>query len=664
MDVVPDDVVLLLLQYCEVPGLLKFRQTCRRIYSISLAKQLWVTLYFRHVVGLNLPTPTYLNEIDSLSPTQLQAFVLHSLRLYYRTVLQPDCCSPTIVPFHRSRSVTWVRLIYSTWLLVASSDCTISSIALWSVYDLLLSKQSSKPVTEAYLEAPVSNGVIDIIDGHVFIALELRGRVPIVEVLTIMNRPKRPMFHHLQSVCNVPHIRFLRGSMIGASLHDNINVPCVLNWRHDITERLRAVPDLEGGSVAMHMEDDWIAVVRRQVVEVYILSPDEGGDYRFWRSVNLPHKVGSAAFSPTVRRGPSNPKSPLRLCIACDDGMFVYQLDCNISAGSLSLVALWHYTAPRTDKYIFEACQVSFGVTDGTVSWLLSAPRSLEQPVTFATARIPVGDSHATPPTFDWYDDTMPGQYCMGVRDYDESRGIAVFGNAFGELALYDFSGSDASLFDGAFRELSFTPLEDGDLLPTDPIASTPAPPFPYSGSFCLEECQPMIFDFWKSYRLVDAPDGWETDFKDRRWFSLFSGEVRVMSWDAWSLENASHYYGRPIPLLRKDCGWGDIIIFDAGGLLFLWNSEKEGFDIVHPGVTLEELTWFIDSKQYGLYQTSHCDGDRTQDHRGSQFYTMWLWEIKYMGRNGWQELHERGGQVHPDLLDNETLQQALLPLL
>ncbi|CAL1698374.1 unnamed protein product [Somion occarium] len=353
MDVqVPDDIVLLLLQYCEVPALLKFRQTCRRIHSISLAKQLWVILYFRHVVGLNLPTPTYLNEIDSLSATQLQAFVLHALRLCARTIENPDHFSPTIVPFYRTSSITWVRLILSTWLLVASSDRATSSIALWSVNDLLLCQQSPKPVTEAYLEAPVSNGVIDIIDGHVFIALELRGRVPTVEVLTIMHHDEQPTFQRLQGISNVSHIRFLRGPMIGASLHNNINIPCVLNWRHDITERLRAVPDLEGGSVAMHMEDDWIAVVRRQVIE--------------------------------------------------------------------------------------------------------------------------------------------------------------------------------------------------------DPIASTPAPPFPYSGSFCLEECEPMIFDFWKSYRLADVPDRWETDFEDTQWFSLFSGEVRVMSWDAWSLENASHYYGRPIPLLRK----------------------------------------------------------------------------------------------------------------
>ncbi|CAL1698373.1 unnamed protein product [Somion occarium] len=545
MDVqVPDDIVLLLLQYCEVPALLKFRQTCRRIHSISLAKQLWVILYFRHVVGLNLPTPTYLNEIDSLSATQLQAFVLHALRLCARTIENPDHFSPTIVPFYRTSSITWVRLILSTWLLVASSDRATSSIALWSVNDLLLCQQSPKPVTEAYLEAPVSNGVIDIIDGHVFIALELRGRVPTVEVLTIMHHDEQPTFQRLQGISNVSHIRFLRGPMIGASLHNNINIPCVLNWRHDITERLRAVPDLEGGSVAMHMEDDWIAVVRRQVIEVCILCPDEGGDYRFWRSVDLPHKVGSAAFSPTICRDSSNSRSPLRLCIACDDGIFVYQLDCDLSVGSLSLTILWHYTAPRTDEYILEASQVSFGVTDGTVSFLLGAEENLEQPITFAMARIPVGDSDAKPPTFDWYDDTMPSQYCMGIRDYDESRGIAVFGNAFGELALYDFSGSDASLFEGTFRELSFT-LED-------PIASTPAPPFPYSGSFCLEECEPMIFDFWKSYRLADVPDRWETDFEDTQWFSLFSGEVRVMSWDAWSLENASHYYGRPIPLLRK----------------------------------------------------------------------------------------------------------------
>lgn len=45
----------------------------------------------------------------------------------------------------------------------------------------------------------------------------------------------------------------------------------------------------------------------------------------------------------------------------------------------------------------------------------------------------------------------MPVQYCLGVRDFDEAQGIAVFGNAFGELCLCDFSGSSAFHSEGLY---------------------------------------------------------------------------------------------------------------------------------------------------------------------------------------------------------------------
>ena len=80
------------------------------------------------------------------------------------------------VILHGKRSVTWVRLVQGQWLLVASSERTASVITLWDVASLLAPSSSSSPpvpTSEAFLEAPVYSGLVDVQDGAVTIALEL-----------------------------------------------------------------------------------------------------------------------------------------------------------------------------------------------------------------------------------------------------------------------------------------------------------------------------------------------------------------------------------------------------------------------------------------------------------------------------------------------------------
>lgn len=41
---------------------------------------------------------------------------------------------------------------------------------------------------------------------------------------------------------------------------------------------------------------------------------------------------------------------------------------------------------------------------------------------------------------FEWFDENMPGQYAVDVRGVNEARGLAGFGDVFGELDLYETS--------------------------------------------------------------------------------------------------------------------------------------------------------------------------------------------------------------------------------
>lgn len=191
----PDEIVLYLLMTVDIESLLQLRQvgfsftsrlycslkaefpfptsqTCKRIFSISRAKQLWVKIYFRYIVHQALPFAPYWKDIDELTARKLERLVSHVLRLNRRLCLH----SPPIArSFNQRRSVTWVRLVQSQWLLVASSDDVTSAITLWSITSLLTSK-SLAPLTEAYLSAPVITGAVDVAGSSVTLALELCGR--------------------------------------------------------------------------------------------------------------------------------------------------------------------------------------------------------------------------------------------------------------------------------------------------------------------------------------------------------------------------------------------------------------------------------------------------------------------------------------------------------
>jgi hypothetical protein len=92
------------------------------------------------------------------------------------------------------------------------------------------------------------------------------------------------------------------------------------------------------------------------------------------------------------------------------------------------------------------------GVTGGSVQWLHGSSCSRYFTVRFSTARLPVGNEEAEPTVFEWQDANMPALYMLSVYDYDDARGVLVLGNAYGELSLYDFSGSDPCLFGGCFE--------------------------------------------------------------------------------------------------------------------------------------------------------------------------------------------------------------------
>lgn len=129
-------------------------------------------------------------------------------------------------------------------------------------------------------------------------------------------------------------------------------------------------------------------------------------------------------------------------------------------------------------------------------------------------------------------------------------------------------------------------------------------------------------------------------------WFATYSGIIFSCHLLAWQLENAGHFYGRPVPLLYRTCEDNRVewVICIAGGLFFVWNPDwSDELMLARPGIALEQLASEIDS---GNPTVDIIEYDLTEDIIATRFHCSFDEELKQHGRNRCTELRERGGRV------------------
>ena len=226
----------------------------------------------------------------------------------------------------------------------------------------------------------------------------------------------------------------------------------------------------------MHLSEYWLAVVRRKSLEIYLTPTHTRTEkFRHWRTLPLTHLVGSATFATesqpmTMLSRPPSPL-PLELCISCDDGVYLYHIICDPSKPLLSFERVW-YQKPTPIFHKRHSSRVAFevrlGVTGKMVSWLCCGRSAVSNPFAFAIARVPNSDQTNNTAVVEWNTEPMATQYSLGVRDFDEARGLAVFGNAFGEVFICDFSGTRPDQLEGCLKNpIKADPYCNEELLST-----------------------------------------------------------------------------------------------------------------------------------------------------------------------------------------------------
>lgn len=157
--------------------------------------------------------------------------------------------------------------------------------------------------------------------------------------------------------------------------------------------------------------------------------------------------------------------------------------------------------------------------------------------------------------------------------------------------------------------------------------------------------------DRWRAQQPDVIPEGWgregDVDADDAAIFALdwfyyvprMPTEVEDLAWD---LEHAWHFYGEPVPLVSNT--WARI--FSAGGLLFVWVVD-DTLRVVHSGISFAQIAAAYRTPNGG--PSLRREPDRSAFDVGARFYDCWLWECEHFGRNRWQELKDRGGDVDED---------------
>ena len=220
-----------------------------------------------------------------------------------------------------------------------------------------------------------------------------------------------------------------------------------------------------------------VAVVMPWQLRLLVLNISAEGSMTAEQTRSIPLKC-SVGWAQTLFSEPER----LHLCICGQDGLFTYSVPVGESRSggqTEDLLPLWHmqrYTALQMELYRrqdWASYFPQFGAHGTTIIWLQRALHSTKH-IGFATlpeglsdARFAGGNSHS-PHVYELEHPELPAMYAAGVYDYDEALGVAVFGNAFGELALFNLSALSLARLQSCFKPLLLLPEDAGyEFLPT-----------------------------------------------------------------------------------------------------------------------------------------------------------------------------------------------------
>ncbi|KAF7302427.1 F-box domain-containing protein [Mycena chlorophos] len=543
---------------------------------------------------------------------------------------------------HLPQSVTWLRLVGGRWLFVASSDDKVSKLACWDVAFVL--EGNARPVAEGYLPGRVKTGAVEAFDSEIVLALGLGPESRSTRMISFRRSQGQYVLVELAALVDSWHVVMFSGDYVGCAIRSETNRSHIVNWRNGeiLIIPTNGVDDVPGRRCVPHVMtlwNDFVVIVHNIGLDFYRIAPTKDSNEPITYAGTIP---GFNIWEVNALSSES-PDSPLRLIALTARGLEMVLLDLFDPAGpephtqdgaSISRCLLPYPDPPQfSEAPWFKLC---VGSGERRALWIGAIKPSEEEyhHPHIASILLPEGTQDAFEPpsstTLAVDVESGPALSALPLIDLDETLGLLVVGNHFGELAVYDLA--QGQLFPGNLPDVDDR-LSDGRLLQREPIDLNP--PRGPTGTMSEQEFRDSIAH-WSQDQLTD--NTWtDTWYEGRRFASPYiwlgrPGDI------PWLIEHAYGFPGEVFPQAYTvpDYAYVPSILFrvgtrylveDSDGYTRSW-ADNDGWGFSQDTADIQEASRLTaETENEALWKSMHYE-----------------WTTRKPRRARWLEQRERGG--------------------
>ncbi|KAL5536225.1 hypothetical protein ACEPAF_46 [Sanghuangporus sanghuang] len=196
--------------------------------AISNDKNLWSHVFKRELKKRSLPIPSNLRSISEVEGADIESWVKHIHVLDGVFDALDKELSIHNVRIHPELRVTWLKLIFGQWCLIAGSNDDKSELSLWRIS----SDSEIRRVALVYLDAPVIDGQIDCSDSTVSCAITVGATKPYIKILGLYQSEVDARIQQLAEIRDASHVQFFRAEYVGFSVcRGDDTFPHLSNWQ-------------------------------------------------------------------------------------------------------------------------------------------------------------------------------------------------------------------------------------------------------------------------------------------------------------------------------------------------------------------------------------------------------------------------------------------------
>ncbi|KAF7307573.1 F-box domain-containing protein [Mycena indigotica] len=638
-----EDVMLLTCSFLSVDDILLLRQVCTTMNHLTRLKAVWLT-QLTWLLRQGTRIPVYIGDHLVLKSPDLESLVR---RLSYASRKWAPAETPSpfrIWPINLPQSITWLHVTQGRWLFVASSDENVSKLGCWDIFRIF--EGNVEPIAQGYLPDVVKTGKTEVQGRDIVLGLGLGSQSNSTHIIALRKLHQDYSLVEIARIPNSTHVLLLSGTFIGCAIHRGSNVPHLIDWKKSLIVEIPPPPgglEVHGRRSVPNVMTLWnnnkLVIIRSVALEVYDVSLTAQASVVYCGSITLP-RIWEVQVLPVYLAG-----SPLRLVILSQVGLELIALDpvlLHDLHDDRDEVYPSTCIAQYPSDYQFPCPWYQLGVSpDGTrATWLDTArpeekyshPRFLSVPLPSAGEQLL---QNIPPQSWDIDLNSDPAIWARPQIEADETLGITIVGNCFGELGVYDFGRGVG------FPSCVFDQEADGDveMIPGHALAQTLIKLAPRRGPR-----EPMSEDefreataHWSQDRIIDWL--WINDwYEDRDWAQVYrwighSGDF------AWSIEHEYGFPGEALPQAytpREHSADTPCTLFrignrylveDEDGFIRSWpNNVDHGF-VVHAADIEEPIRPTTETEDSVFWKSFRLD-----------------WQSHKPRRNRWAEQQERGG--------------------